>query len=616
MDDDVSAQPVTDDDHDRLPKVCGGDVELANFFEGVDRPGGTGYEASRALLREIPGLPRDTRWTPIPPAYQADTTGTAYATTSAWDGGGAAGYTGGNTLYQADGYNSQDWGRRFLPGNGACVYIDLNHLEVCLPEVLSAYDHVAAWHAMLLIARDAMHRVNARRPNAPRVRVLANNSDGRGQSYGSHMNFLVTRRCFDNLFRYKLHHLIYLASYQASSIVFTGAGKVGSENGQRHVDYQLSQRADFYETLTGTQTTFQRPMINERDEGNVGPSHRQAQGVDQPSQHMARLHVIFFDSTLCHVACLLKVGVTQIVLAMLEQEVLVPEAILDNPLRALRAWSHTPSLRAKARSLSGAKYTAIDVQRAILDKAATFVSAGKADGLVPRAQEIVALWDETLCELEAFRKSPDELPPLAAKLDWALKLSLLQRVMGRRGLAWDAPEVKHLDHLYHSLDHDEGLYWACERAGGVHRVVSPGRVERFVHQPPDDTRAWLRAQLLRRAPDPITDVDWDTIRFRFSEATDSGWPRYTYVSLPTHSPLRFTRRECQSLFEGEPSVQEVLRRLEAEETDYYGRAQMDSAACGTSTGTTSSLAYPPAADDPTVDQRDGDGTDPDGRTPS
>ena len=49
--------------------------------------------------------------------------------------------------------NSQDWGRRFLTSNGGCVYIDLNHLELCLPEVLSAADFVAAWHAMLLVAR-------------------------------------------------------------------------------------------------------------------------------------------------------------------------------------------------------------------------------------------------------------------------------------------------------------------------------------------------------------------------------------------------------------------------------------------------------------------------------
>ena len=40
----------------RLPKLCGADVELGNFIEGVQRAGGSGSEASRALLREIDGI--------------------------------------------------------------------------------------------------------------------------------------------------------------------------------------------------------------------------------------------------------------------------------------------------------------------------------------------------------------------------------------------------------------------------------------------------------------------------------------------------------------------------------------------------------------------------------
>ena len=44
-----------------LPKVCGADIELGNFILGLDRYGGTGYHASRALLREIRGLPERSR---------------------------------------------------------------------------------------------------------------------------------------------------------------------------------------------------------------------------------------------------------------------------------------------------------------------------------------------------------------------------------------------------------------------------------------------------------------------------------------------------------------------------------------------------------------------------
>ena len=103
-----AAMPV----RSRLPKLCGADIELGNFIAGGETAGGTGPLASRLLLEQIRGYPL------------------------------ARGYGRGVT------YDTQDWGRKFLP-NGGCAYIDLDHLELCIPEVLSARDHVAATHAML-----------------------------------------------------------------------------------------------------------------------------------------------------------------------------------------------------------------------------------------------------------------------------------------------------------------------------------------------------------------------------------------------------------------------------------------------------------------------------------
>ena len=41
---------------DRLPKLCGADIELGNFILGLDWQSGTCHEASRALLAEIKGV--------------------------------------------------------------------------------------------------------------------------------------------------------------------------------------------------------------------------------------------------------------------------------------------------------------------------------------------------------------------------------------------------------------------------------------------------------------------------------------------------------------------------------------------------------------------------------
>src|SRR5512139_214850 len=140
----------------RVPKLCGADVELGNFVLGRYREDGTGLEASRALLREIDGVPNLRR---------------SNSTTS--------GYAGG----YGQTYDPQDWGRKFLSSNAGCAYIDLNHLEICLPEVVSAFEHVAAWHAMLRLTRRALFAANERLPPGQRIQVLVNNSDGQSNSY-------------------------------------------------------------------------------------------------------------------------------------------------------------------------------------------------------------------------------------------------------------------------------------------------------------------------------------------------------------------------------------------------------------------------------------------------
>ena len=139
----------------------------------------------------------------------------------------------------------------------------------------------------------------------------------------------MTRQAWDNIFERKLQYQLFLATHQVSSIVYAGAGKVGSENSAPEATFQLSQRADFFERLCGTETTFNRPIVNARDEALCGPSSIHEE--DAPADRMARLHVIFYDSTLSHVASLLKVGAMQIVLAMIEAEFVPVRIALEDP---------------------------------------------------------------------------------------------------------------------------------------------------------------------------------------------------------------------------------------------------------------------------------------------
>jgi proteasome accessory factor A len=445
--------------------------------------------------------------------------------------------------------NPQDWGRKFLPANGGCVYVDLDHLELCLPEVISAWDHVAAWHAMLDVARVAMNAANAKLPEGRSIQVLVNNSDGHGNSFGSHLDFLVTRQSWANIFLRKPHYLGWLASFQVSSIVYTGQGKAGSENGAPSVPFQLSQRADYFETLVGPQTTHRRPIVNSREEHLCGGWR----GSDERGAP-ARLHVIFFDNTLAHRSCLLKVGVMQLILAMLETCVLNPSLILDDPLAAVLAYSHDPTLQARARLANGGEITAVELQFLYLEEACRFAAEGGFDGIVPHADEILDLWRDTLERLRA-----SDWPTLAAQLDWVMKWTMLQRTIERRSdLSWEAPTIRHLDQIYSSLG-ENGLYWAFERSGCAERLVSEDRIAYFRSNPPPDTRAWTRTMLLRGAdPEWVDSVDWDSISFRIRDG--NYWPVHRRIDLC--DPLRFTEAEMAEFFTSSGRFVDLLDAVE------------------------------------------------------
>lgn len=502
-----------------IPKLVGADFELGNFILGLERREGTGPEASQALLREVDGIPAAL----FGGAGHASNGG--YGSTQSYGYGYQwSGSSGGST-------NVQDRGRKFLKQNGSCIYVDLDHIELCTPEVLSAFDYAAVTAAMLRIARDAQVRANAALPEGQTIQVLVNNSDGRSNSYGSHLSFLISRATWDDILERRPHYLQFLATHQLSSMVYTGQGKVGSENGRPDVAYQISQRADFFETVTGIQTTYRRPIVNSRNETLCGRN-----------RNLARLHVIGFDNVLCPGANVLKVGTMQIVLALLEAENIDSRLAIDDLVAAAVQFSHDPALQRSVPLVDGGTASAIELQQRILEHAQKHRESHGFE-TVPRVDEILWLWEDTLSKLAA-----GELDALAGRIDWILKLRILERALEQRSdLDWTSPEIRYLDQIFGSLDPAEGLFWPHMRSGLVEDWISEEEIERFKHEPPDDTRAWTRAMVLRRFErEEIERIDWDRIDLRL----ESGGTRRRF-ELRLDDPLGFTRESTVSLFESD-----------------------------------------------------------------
>jgi proteasome accessory factor A len=295
--------------------------------------------------------------------------------------------------------------------------------------------------------------------------------------------------------------------------------------------------------MVGHQTTHSRPLLNLRDEPHAG-------------KELARMHIIFFDNVLAPVANYLKAGTTQLVLAMTEAGWADPGLLLDDPLAAAREVSRDLSLKQTLpMARRGLAWTAVEVQKAVADLAGEFVASGAAADVVPGAEAIVGCWRETL-DLLARR----DLGALARRCDWVLKYLLLDRQRGRTGLSWRSAEMKCLDWLYASIDPRDGLFWQMAAAGMVEAMPQPARVQRFVDEPPEDTRAYLRAHVMRRFGDHIIDMDWGKVRFRLNG--ERYW--WTEARLLMPAPDRLGRAEVEPALERCATLQELIEAVGAE----------------------------------------------------
>jgi proteasome accessory factor A len=151
---------------------------------------------------------------------------------------------------------------------------------------------------------------------------------------------------------------------------------------------------------------------------------------------------------------------------------------------------------------------------------------------------------------------------LAPRLDWVMKLMAIERAVDQNSaLDWDSSEIKMIDQLYSSLD-DDGLYRAYEASGFAEQLVPHERIDYFVTEPPEDTRAWTRAMLLRRALNDdveVESVDWDRMTFRMQG-------RYAWKSFRTlemANPLGFTQVEAEPIFESCQDFGDLLDGLES-----------------------------------------------------
>ncbi len=417
--------------------------------------------------------------------------------------------------------------------NGARYYVDHAHPEYSSPECADPLSLVLYDKAGEEVLRRSMRAAAHVFPGTPPVVVYKNNSDGKGNSYGCHENYLVDRSVpFAKIAAAVVPHFV-------TRQIFTGAGKVGAETtavDKSKVTYQISQRAEFFEEVIGLETTLKRPIVNTRDEPHADP------------RRFRRLHVIVGDANLSEVATLLKVGTTALVLSMVEDDV-APHRDLTpaDPVRAMHQVSTDLTLGRPLTMADGSTATALAVQWELYTTARKYADH---HGLEPLGgddvgEQVLQRWEAVLHGLE------QDPSTLSRQLDWVAKLRIVEGYRERHGCEWGDSRLSAVDLQYHDLRPERSLYALV----GMERLVDDAAVAAAVTTPPRDTRAWFRGQCLARWPESVVTANWDSLVF------DLGTDPLRRV--PMMDPLRGTAAHTEALLESSATPAQLLERLSA-----------------------------------------------------
>src|SRR3954466_9558241 len=415
--------------------------------------------------------------------------------------------------------------------NGARLYVDHAHPEYSTPEVTNPRDVVRWDKAGEQVALDAC-RFAAGIPGAAPIVLYKNNTDNKGASYGAHENYLMRRSTpFSDIVRH-------LTPFFVSRQVVCGAGRVGVGQDGREHDFQISQRADYFEVEVGLETTLKRPIINTRDEPHADP------------EKYRRLHVIIGDANLAEISGYLKVGTTALVLSMIEDRFIGSDLVVEQPVRSLREVSHDPTLKHQLTMADGRRLTAVQLQMECLDLAKKYVEDRLGSDADEQTKDVLVRWESVLTRLEVD-------PMLCAReLDWVAKLKLLHQYRDRDGLDWDDAKLHLIDLQYADNRPDKGLYHKLVSLGRVDRLLTDDEIADAMHRPRVDTRASFRGRCLGRYADSIAAASWDSVIFAL--------PGHESLQrVPTIDPLRGSRSHVGALLDQHDTALGLFEALTA-----------------------------------------------------
>ena len=445
--------------------------------------------------------------------------------------------------------------------SGGRLYVDHGHPEYATPECTGPAQATLADRAGdLLVARGA----ELLRRRGAAARLFKNNVDGKGATYGTHENYLVSRAIdFDDLVQALVPLLVVRP-------LLVGSGRVGIGAVARGADFQISQRADYLEKVVGLGTTVDRPLVNTRDEPHSDP------------ERWRRLHLVPGDANCFDTMTWLKLGMTSLVLQVLADGVPASwrRLRLADPVTQAREVSRDTRLRGALELADGRRLSALEILEQYLETVRGHLGdqgraapapvgdplrpdlSALADGADTDGAEtgaILAFWQASLRELQALRDGGNE-SDAAGHLEWVAKKQLLDATARRHPGARGRDVLHAVDLAWSELSPAgrglaERVPAGVDACGGLDEQMG----EVSLAEPPATTRAWLRGRLVSAFPGQVVAAGWHSMVLETGEKDQR--------RLPLTDPLSFTRATASPVVEGAADVVEVLTRLTGERLD-------------------------------------------------
>jgi proteasome accessory factor A len=394
--------------------------------------------------------------------------------------------------------------------NGSKCYYDIGHAEWSLPECRFIKEVVlfdnAAERTLEEIVPTAVKFMEEDGYRGEII-ISKNNADAFGNTYGTHENYLIKRRTAyledeKDFFKLLIRQLVpFLVTRQ----ILCGSGKVGFDTmggKNKPTGYQVSQRADFINSVIHKETTYNRPIINLKDESFAD------------EQQFRRLHLILGDANMSPWSALLKIGTTGIVLQLIEDNFIYKDLSLADPVQAIKNISADPTCKKKVLLKDkGRLMTPVQVQREYLEMAKEYFTAVEPN---PETREILTLWENTLDKLDI------DPMRLRGRLDWVIKKKILEEYMKKnKDPGWSDPRLKEIDINYHNICRDRGHFYLLEKNNLIekHPLFDGEKYNQELKQaaftPPLYTRAKIRSDILKavKAGKIKASVSWNYIQW-------------------------------------------------------------------------------------------------------